>query len=475
MSYAIYVGSGMTADGHAYLAGYGDEPSGHWLEIVPRQVHAPGATIEVGATAEAPMPGVRSTIPQAAETARHLRVSYSNYRGLPGPLTNGGLNEHGVAVRDVWSPSSPRLKAMTRPDQSGPTYSDLARIVLERARSAREGVELIGSLIATYGETTYGGNSHLIADDAEAWVVVEFAGGQGLWVAERLGPDSVRVSRPGYIREVPADFADRPDFMGPDHLITFAVEHGWFQPDRGEPFDVNVVYGDGKGRWPGVAWIEGELARRAVAVGGLTLADIMWAVRSERLTGDTAGYGQVVPLQSAAAPDLRLLWHAPVGPIAAPFTPFFLGVHSIPPEFGKHRYLLDAEAAAFIDDADPDDLASTVPQRVEATRSAFATFKRLLYLVAEHHALFLPEVTPVWEAFEREQAASLADVRSMTETLVQAGQLDLARDLITRHCSTEAIRALDLGETMAASMDARSRLLFGIRADQAWRGPEQIW
>ena len=30
MSYGIYIGRNLTADGHAWLAGYGDEPSSHW-------------------------------------------------------------------------------------------------------------------------------------------------------------------------------------------------------------------------------------------------------------------------------------------------------------------------------------------------------------------------------------------------------------------------------------------------------------
>ena len=57
MSYAIYVGRNLTADGLPYLAGYGDEPSSHWLEIVPRQQHAAGTTIEVGVTEAADLPG----------------------------------------------------------------------------------------------------------------------------------------------------------------------------------------------------------------------------------------------------------------------------------------------------------------------------------------------------------------------------------------------------------------------------------
>src|SRR6056297_3306139 len=181
MSYGIYIGRNHTADGRAYLAGYGDEPSSHWLELNPRARHPEGSMITVGVTPQADMPGQLSDIPQAAETLRNLRVSYSYYLGVPAPLTNGGLNECGVAVRDIWSTSRAELIAMTPKDQTGPNYSDLARIVVERARTAREGVELIGTLIATHGYSTYGGNSHMIADPDEAWVVIEFAGGKGLW------------------------------------------------------------------------------------------------------------------------------------------------------------------------------------------------------------------------------------------------------------------------------------------------------
>ncbi|KAJ5589865.1 peptidase family C69-domain-containing protein [Penicillium hetheringtonii] len=74
---------------------------------------------------------------------------------------------------------------MTPKPQKGPSYSDLARLVMERASSAREGVEIIGDLIRKYGYSDYGGNTHLIADKDEGWIVWEFAGGKGLWAAER--------------------------------------------------------------------------------------------------------------------------------------------------------------------------------------------------------------------------------------------------------------------------------------------------
>src|SRR5262245_13341793 len=96
-SYAIYVGRNLTTDGSVLIGGSGDEVSSHWLEIVPAAEHAKGETISVGSTAEAEMPGRLVEIPQAARTARFLTMNYSDYKGMPAPLTNGGLNEYNVA------------------------------------------------------------------------------------------------------------------------------------------------------------------------------------------------------------------------------------------------------------------------------------------------------------------------------------------------------------------------------------------
>ena len=212
-SYAIYVGKNLTSDGSVLIGGSGDEVSSHWLEIVPAKDHPPGSTVTVGVTPEAYMPGVLTEIPQVSHTFRFLTMNYSDYEGFPAPLTNGGLNEHNVAGRDVWSDSRAELIAMTPNPQSGPQYSDLSRIAMERARTAREAAEIVGALIDEYGYSTYGGNSHMFADENEGWVLLNFAGGQGLWIAQRLGPDEVRMSYPGYIREIPLDFQQSEDFM----------------------------------------------------------------------------------------------------------------------------------------------------------------------------------------------------------------------------------------------------------------------
>lgn len=431
MSYGIYIGRDHTADGHAWLAGYGDEPSSHWLEIVDREVHDQGSAITVGVGPEADMPGRRIEIPQAPETARHMRVSYSYYLGVPAPITNGGLNEHGVAVRDIWSSSRPELVAMTPADQTGPNYSDLARIVLERARTAREGVELMGALIAEHGYSDYGGNSHIVADPDEAWVVIQFSGGKRLWVAERLGSSDIRASRPGYVGIVPTEPDGR--FLYPAHFVATAVDLGWYDPASG-PFDVNAIYGDGKGPWEGAAWIEAEMRKRAANAGKITLEDVFWSISTEVLTGDTAGYGQVVPLVHPRFPELRMMWHAPVGPVTAPLVPVFLGQSHVPDEFAQHRYLTMGEASRFLDcrkQAKNPDTVSRVPQAVEVSDSAFYQFKRLMHLAFQDEAV-LRQAWDHWRRMERRMARDLPMVTRSAELLMEAGEDALARRVLTR-------------------------------------------
>ena len=475
MSYGIYIGRNHTADNIPYLAGYGDEPSSHWFEIVPAAHHDPGTTIEVGVSPHSDLPGRRSHIPQVPRTARHLRVSYSYYLGVPAPITNGGLNEHGVAVRDIWSSSRRELIDMTPPDQTGPNYSDLARLVLERARTAREGVELIGALIAEHGYSSYGGNSHIVADPDEAWVVIEFAGGKGLWVAERLGPDSIRASRPGYIGRIPP----RPDtdYLFPDHFIATAVDLGWY--DRGQgAFDVNAVYGDGKGRWDGVAWIEDEMRKRAASAGKVTLADVFWSISTATLTGDTAGYGQVVPLTHPRHGALRMLWHAPVGPITAPLMPVFMGQGAVPPEYGPHRYLTTGESARFLDTRHDDaraDTVSHVSQGDEVTRSAFYVFKRLMHLAFQAQDSILPEVWEHWRGVEAGLRAEIVDVLRSAELLLDGGEPRLAARLLDEHARSRMISALDAAEALVAAAEARLRVAGRLNRDGPPMKPAQTW
>ena len=452
-SYAIYIGKNLTTDGSVMIGGSGDEVSSHWLEVVPGATHAPGASMTVGVTAEAFMPGEFSEIPQAPQTYRYLTMNYSEYEGFPPPLTNGGLNEHNVAGRDVWSPSRPELVAMTPNPQTGPQYSDLSRIAMERARSAQEAVEILGALIDDYGYSTYGGNSHLFADEQEGWVLLNFAGGQGLWIAERLGPDDVRMSYPGYIGDIALDFQQSDDFLGSANFIDFAITRGWFDLASNDAFNVTRVYGVEAERYPRSA-MEAEL--RAAAP--IDLRAMMNAVRDPRIAKDSTGYGQVAALKPNPHPELNLLWIAPTGSVTAPFIPYRIGVQSIAPQFGKHRYLTKGEAAGFL-------LKDWQIQ--EATEFAGRTFKRLMYFTCDHPEQFLPEVTEALTAFEARLMAEQDAVVEIAATLFEAAKANQARDYLTQYSAEAAGAGLRLGNALLASIEARTEVLYGYRAPEA--------
>ncbi|KAK1997459.1 dipeptidase domain-containing protein [Colletotrichum falcatum] len=461
-SYAFYVGKDLTADGSVMVGGTGEEVSSHWLQLFPARDHAPNATVTVGVTDRASIPGERFTIPQVAHTYRYLSMEYSDFEGFPAPLTNGGLNENGVAVRDVWAQNREELVEMTPTPQHGIQYSDLARIVMERARTAREGVEIIGDLVNRYGEATYGGNTHLVADKDEGWVVWEMAGGEKLWAAQRLRTDEVRVLYPGYIEDFPTDFADRSDYMGSDNIVSFAVEQGWWDPDGGEPFNIFNAYGvrgdnvtarDGGFKFMSQAALE----EATLEMAPLTEEKLMERVRDRRIADDEAGYGQVVSLKAGVDPDLLRIWNAPATSVSSPFVPWWLGVSDVPPEFGEHRYLATGASGSFLN---PD------YRLQEASAFAGRVFKRVLYYTCSAPDTYLPVVTQMLAGFENQ---SLRDVVGWVERgaglLIENGERGAARSLLTHYAHGRAAKALELGRTMADALDGH------VKLTGQWRNP----
>lgn len=463
-SFATYIGKNRSSTGRTMLGGFGHEPSSHWMEVVPAHDHPKGSEITVGATAEADMPGKQTKIPQARHTYRYLTSNYSEFTGMPAPLTNGGLNEKGVAARDVWSNSRKELLDMTPEDQTGPQYSDLSRIAMERARSAREAVEILGDLIDTHGYTTYGGNSHLFADGEEGWVLVEYAGGKGLWAAERLGPDDIRVSYPGYIKEFPTDAVDgkNPDFRGSKNLVSFAEKKGWYDPSEGKPFDLQKVYQE---PFPTKSFPVGKnadpedpspyrnpvsLEKEFAELGKVRLEDMMRMVRDPRWSDDRSGYGHVAELDpDPSDPRLTTLWMAPTAAVTAPYIPVAIGTGKLPVEYTQHRYLTADASAEYLD-----------PEYAEqeATESATQTFKRLMYATCARPRQYLGDVTDAFEGFEAQQIKDWKEVQQKADAAP-----DRAADILTGYTNKQALDGLRLGNHLLDGILSTSRAKGGLQ------------
>lgn len=448
-SYAFYVGKGLTEDGSVMVGGTGEEVSSHWLQIFPAKDHPPNATITVGVTEDASMPGRLLNISQAPHTFRYLSMEYSDFEGFPAPLTNGGVNEKGVAVRDVWAQNRDELIAITPNPQTGLQYSDLARIVLERASTAREGVDLIGQLIAEYGYADYGGNSHLVADANEGWVVWEMSGGQKLWAAERLGDQDVRVLYPGYIEDFPTSFANSSDYAGSPNIVSFAIEQGWWNPNGTAPFNIFNAYGvqgeNYTARNGGFKYMSQSALENATrAMAPVSEKDLIERVRDYRISDDEAGYGQVVSLHAGTNPDLIRIWVAPTSSVTAPFNPWWLGVSSVPPEYGQHRYLTKGAASTFL---------NLDFQHQEATDFAGRVFKQVLYFTCSDPEAFLPVVQRMLRGFENASFANVAWVERSARTLLDAGQREDAVALLTFYAHARAGKAMSMGRTAVSTLE----------------------
>ncbi len=456
-SIAIYVGRHLTEDGSVLLGGFGHEPSSHWLEITPAREFPEGTMLEVGVTSEARFPGERFRIPQVGRTARFVTSNYSEFAGFPAPLTNGGLNEHHVAARTVWSPSRQELRDMTPNPQKGLSYSDLARIVMERATTARDAARLVGELVESHGYATYGGNSFLFADPEEGWVVITYAGGQRLWAAERLGPDQVRVLYPGYIRAFPLSFREDPGYMGSPHLVQFAVDQGWFDPEGLEFMDLHEVYGRPFPSQPGeedtLFRYPPDREKELMDLVPLTLADMMALVRDPRWSDDTAGYGQVAHLQKDRPRELAALWVALAAGVSTPMVPVYVASSDVPPEYKQHRYMTKEADATFLDPA-------FAP--LEATRNAYRTFKRLFYYTCIRPETFLKSVTGELEAFESARMAEIPSVEREAIQRFRDGDREGAVAHLTGHVETWLLDALRLGEALVDAVERETRRQFSI-------------
>jgi dipeptidase len=462
----LYVGKNLTKDGNVMVAGFGDEPSSHWLSIVPRRQYPQGATVSVGGTeselvpGKLVLPGSLIDIPQVRETFSYIAMNYSYYRGLPAPLVNGGMNEYGVAVRDVACTSRRELVEMTPKPLRGVNYSDIARIALERARTAREALDVAVGLIKRYGDFTYGGNSHLFADSNEGWVLLEFAGGNGLWVAHRLGPNDIWTDWRGqhdigFVQTLPADWRNNPDYLVSDNFVSFAEKQGWYKEGTNKPFNVMDVYSGPTYGGPATAQ---ELRRvRAAVQAAAPKVDVQLLMQLIHSVGrDSSGYGQVADLRADVPAALRTLWVAPGPPITAAFIPWRLSVDSILPEYQRHRYLTAGETER--------GLVDPKQRGVESTRFADRAVKRLLYLVDEHRESFLPEVTAALDGFEARELAAQGDIERTAQILLSAHEDALAHRYLTEQANVAAAGGLHLIEALADGIEARTKALYGIRS-----------
>lgn len=146
----------------------------------------------------------------------------------------------------------------------------LTLLAVERCKTAREAIKLMGTLAEKYG---YGytdtGEMLAVADPNEVWIFEIMPVGPlwnpksgkpgAVWCAQRVPDDHVSVC-PNESRIGEIDLKNPDFFMASPNVISYAVENGYYDPKSGEPFNWKKAYSPTEGSatsthgWHGRLW-----------------------------------------------------------------------------------------------------------------------------------------------------------------------------------------------------------------------------
>ena len=215
---AVIVGKKASATGEVLL-GHNEDNDPPLIMVqyyVPRAKHAAGELVL--------FEGPNAKIPQVEETwAYFWTETRAPYPGSS--FSDGFINEWGVAIvsNSCW-PSIETEPALTE----GGIKHGVRRIMAERAKTAREAVEIATALLDKYGYDS-SGRSYEIADKDEAWVL-QVVNGKN-YAARRVPDDEVLVIPNHYIiRKI--DFNDKENFIVSPNLVQHAIDRGWYKPAK---------------------------------------------------------------------------------------------------------------------------------------------------------------------------------------------------------------------------------------------------
>ncbi|GHG94999.1 C69 family dipeptidase [Comamonas sp. JC664] len=206
---SMLVSKGATTDGATFVTYAADahELYGE-LYYTPARHHAPGAMRDI---VEWDTGKFLGRIPQPAAT-------YS---------VVGNMNEHQLSIGESTFGG--------REELAGPAgiidYGSLIYTTLERAKTAREAIQVMTTLVAEHGYAS-SGESFSIADPKEAWLLEMIGKGKGekgaVWVARKL-PDGYLSAHANQARIGTFPLNDKQTTLYSPDVISFARAKGWFK------------------------------------------------------------------------------------------------------------------------------------------------------------------------------------------------------------------------------------------------------
>ena len=252
----MYMGKNLTADGNTYygrtedigtryLKHYGIEPS-----------HGPGHTYSSGES-EFSYTSTKTTYRYS-----YVRDHPAEWDGRWDAYSEAGINEKGVSCSATLSTSynddakaaDPTTKhahkANPEVKNTGIGEYSYAGVILGESATAREGVELIGTLIDEQG--VYSNDQLIIADNTETWLFAALSGHQ--WIAMKLTDDVASVNPNISNLNFQVNLNDPENCLHSEGIQTMPEEKSFAKYFEDGQFDVAQTYGasinnTGMGSW----------------------------------------------------------------------------------------------------------------------------------------------------------------------------------------------------------------------------------
>ena len=152
----------------------------------------------------------------------------------------GNMNEHQVAIGETTFGGRSELGS-----QSGAIidYGSLMYITLQRAKTAREAIQVMTDLVEKYGYYS-SGESFSVSDPQEVWILEMIGKGEGekgaVWVALKV-PDGYISGHANQARITTFPLKDPQNCLYSKDVFSFAHEKGWFE-GLNKDFSFSDVY-----------------------------------------------------------------------------------------------------------------------------------------------------------------------------------------------------------------------------------------
>ncbi len=249
----IMVGKKASADGSTMTTHTADCGLCDWTwRYVPPADHKPGSTRKIYRISQTrtwpPEQGLKWDLIKKDFTGVEIPEVPHTYGYVHGVF--GYMNDQQLAIGESTIGNRPKLSNPTRTPVFNITM--LTLLAMERCRTAREAIKLMGSLAEKYGYGGEDGGEMLaVADPDEVWVFEIMPVGPfwtpesgrpgAVWCAQRVPDDHVCVC-PNESRIGEIDLNNPDYFMASPNVISFAVENGFWDPKSGEPFSWKKAY-----------------------------------------------------------------------------------------------------------------------------------------------------------------------------------------------------------------------------------------